>query len=114
METITSTTQLQRLNTDVRVRMRHHAPAVQRVGDILYCCIMANPTLQVEGIVRKHRYGYCYKITTPSRRRMYITYEHNNERIIVKNKMRNYRVLHSFDNNAPVPQLVSEVRNILS
>lgn len=112
METITTERQLKKVDVDIRVRMRHHAPAVQRIGELLECCILGNPGLQVAALMNKDRYGYCYKITTPTNQRLYITYDHEKQIIFVKDKMRNFRRIHEFKNDASPIEIVTEVRRI--
>lgn len=112
MQDIITPQQIRKVDVDVHVRMRHHAPAVQAVGEILLCCIFGNANLRVEGFHRDDRYGYCYRITTPSEQKLYITYDHDREIIFVKDKLRNYTVVHEFDNDAPMMQIVEEVRRI--
>lgn len=113
MITIASDQQIRQVATDVNVRMRHHAPAVQRVADILIHCVLSNPTLNLEAMRNGQRFGYCYKITTPSGRRFYITYDHDNEVIFIKDKMRNYNVIHEFDNDDPEMDIVAAIRRIM-
>lgn len=113
MITIVSDQQIRQVSTDVNVRMRHHAPAVQRVTDILKHCIFSNPALTVEAMMKGHRYGYCYKVITPSGRRFYITYDHDNEVIFIKDKMRNYIVLHTFENDDSEMDVVAAIRRVL-
>lgn len=115
MITIETEKQIRKVNTDVKVRVRHHALAVQRVADQLKLCILGNSSLTIEamGGTNGRRFGYCYKITTPTNNRYYITYDHVNEEIFIKDKMRNYKVLHTFSNNASDMDIVTAVRNTL-
>jgi hypothetical protein len=113
MITIISDQQIRQVATDVNIRMRHHAPAVQRVADILKHCILSNPTLTIEAMRNGERYGYCYKINTPSGRRFYITYDHKNEVIFIKDKMRDYHVIHKFDNDDSEMDVVAAIRGVL-
>jgi len=112
MITVQTDDQINQVNTDVHVRMRHHAPAVQRVADILIPCIFSNASLIVEDVDREGRYGYCYKITTPTNQRFYITYNHDDEVIFVKDKMRNYNVIHVFENDDTEIDIITAVRRI--
>lgn len=114
METIVTNQQLNKVNIDTNVRMRHHAPAVQRVANILKACILANPSLQLHAFNRQGRYGYCYAIDTPSGRRVYITYDHANEEIFIKDALRNARIIHTFDNDDTEMDIILAVRHHLT
>lgn len=112
MITVSTNNEISQVNTDIHVRMRHHAPAVRRVANILFPCIFSNSSLTVEAIDREGRYGYCYKITTQSNQRFYITYDHSEEVIFVKDKMRNYTRIHTFENDATEMDIITTVRRI--
>lgn len=113
METIVTNQQLNKVNIDTNVRMRHHAPAVQRVADILKACILSNTSLQVHAFNRNGRYGYCYPVDTSSGRRVYITYDHDNEVIFLKDALRNYSIIHTFQNDDSEMDIILAVRRHL-
>lgn len=113
MITIKTEKQIQQVDTDINVRIRHHAQPVQRVVDILKLCILSNNSLKIEAMGNgvNRRLGYCYKITAPSQKSYYITYNHDTQQVFIKDKMRNFKVLHTFNNNASELDIINTVRN---
>ena len=112
---ITTDQQIKKVDKDVNVRIRHHAQPVGRVVNLLKLCILSNRSLTIEAIGNdiNKRLGYCYKITTPSNKSYYITYDHISSEVFIKNKMRNFRELYRFKNNASDMEIISAVRNTL-
>lgn len=114
MRTIETDQQIREVSRDVNVRIRHHAQPVQRIADLLKLCILSNNSLHVEAMGGTgKRYGYCYKITTPANNRYYITYDHANEEVFIKDKMRNFAILHRFPNTASDMDVVLAIKNVI-